>query len=201
MELLEAAVRKLKGEAADVGPDPEVDLKADAWIPADYIPDERDRLDEYKRLADARTSDELAELFEELADRYGRPPGEVLAFEHLIEVKVLCRELRVLTLRMVRGGRLQLTFDPSTTVDPGLLMARVGRHRRQMSFKQDGILLVSLDAEGRRAVVDSALSELKALRQCVVPESPTLAVPTVDPTDPACYPSAASESSGPSGGR
>ncbi len=167
MELLESAVRKIKGDKSPVGQEPEVDLRAEAWIPADYIPDERDRLGEYKRLADCRTMDELGELFEELEDRYGKPPEQVQAFERLIEVKVRCRELRVISLRTVRGGRLQMTFDPATPVDLALLMKRVARQSRRMTFRPEGVLLVSLDGEARRAPVEAARAELTALAACV----------------------------------
>jgi transcription-repair coupling factor (superfamily II helicase) len=167
MELLEGAVRKLRGQAAVTGPEPEVDLKADAWIPADYVPDEGERLGEYKRLVDARSLEALAEVFEELTDRYGRPPPEVLAFERLIEVKVLCRELRVLSLRMVRGGRLQLVFDAATPVDPVALLRRVHAAPRRMTFKPEGVLLVSLEPEERRLLVEAARTELDALRGCL----------------------------------
>ena len=168
LELLEGAVNKLQGKETTSGFDPEVELKADAWIPGDYVPDERDRLTEYKRLCDARSIEELAGLFEELSDRYGRPPPEVLAFERLIEVKVRARELRALSVRTVRGGRLQVTFDPSTPIDPALLMARVAEQSRRMTFRPEGVLLVSLDEHQRKTPVDAALSELEALASCVV---------------------------------
>lgn len=167
MELLHGAVRHLRGQAPVAGPEPEVDLRAEAWIPADYVPDERERLDEYKRLCDARGQDALRGLFDELGDRYGRPPPEVLAFERLIEVKDLCRELRILSLRMVRGGRLQVTFDASTPVDPLRLLGRAQAEPRKVSFGQDGVLRVSLDAEQLGAPIDAARAELGLLKGCV----------------------------------
>ncbi len=179
MELLESAVRKLKGDTTPVGQEPEVDLRAEAWIPADYIASETDRLGEYKRLADCRTLDELAALFDELADRYGKPPPEVRAFERLIEVKVRARELKAVSVRTVRGGRLQITFDPATPLDPALLMKRVAKHPRRMTFRPEGVLLVSLDDAGRRAPVEAALTELTALAQRAI--SPALSHPTETP--------------------
>ncbi len=185
MELLEGAVRKLRGQASRSGPEPEVDLKADAWIPADYIPEEADRLSEYKRLADARSIEDLGELFDDLTDRYGRPPPEVLAFERLIEVKVRCRELRLLSLRMARGGRLQLVFDASTPVDPVALLERVRREPRRLTFKPEGVLLVSLDAEARSDLLRAARDELEVLRGCLTKpqEAGTPgAAPSLDPS-------------------
>ena len=181
MELLEGAVRKLRGQAARTGPEPEVDLRADAWIPADYIPDEAERLGEYKRLVDSRSLDALAEVFEELTDRFGKPPPEVLAFERLIEVKVLCRELRILSLRMARGGRLQVVFDASTPVDPVALLDRVRAEPRRLTFKPEGVLLVSLDADARAELVQSARAELEALRGCLAPPPEAAAAPEAAP--------------------
>jgi transcription-repair coupling factor (superfamily II helicase) len=74
--ILSAAVAKLRGEevapAADVG----VRLDLDAFIPASYIPDERQRLSVYRRLSEAADDARLAALLEELRDRFGPPPAE-----------------------------------------------------------------------------------------------------------------------------
>ncbi|HCP46714.1 MAG TPA: transcription-repair coupling factor [Deltaproteobacteria bacterium] len=166
MELLEAAVADLRGEAVATGPDPDIDLKVDAWIPGTYIDDEQDRLLEYKRLCDSRTREQLAEHIAILEDRYGKPPPPVLRFERLIETKVRCRDLRVLVLRMIRGGRLQFTFDAATPLDPERLMAWVGRDPRRLSFQQEGVLSVSLDAEQRTEPVEAAIEILKQLAGC-----------------------------------
>ncbi len=167
MELLEEAIKTLKGEAVTSRFEPEVELRADAYIPGDYIPDERERLLEYKRLADARTLTELQGLLEELEDRYGHPPDEVRQFEALIELKVLCRDLRVRELRMVRGGRLQLSFDPATPLDPGRLLAWVQTDPRTLSFRPEGVLHITLEPEERKLPVGPAREVLEALRGCL----------------------------------
>jgi transcription-repair coupling factor (superfamily II helicase) len=163
LELLEAAVRRLRGQRGDVGPEPDVDLRADAFIPSDYVPDEGERLLEYKRLCDARTLEELRDLFGELEDRYGHPPDEVKRFEDLIETKVLCRELRILSVRMARGGRMQFSFDSTTPVDPARLLARVQADPRRVSFKPEGVLLLSLDEDDRRRPAEAARDVLRRL--------------------------------------
>jgi len=170
LELLEAAVAKLQGRDVATGPEPNVDLRAEAWIPGEYIPDERDRLLTYKRLCDAPTRDALTEQLADLEDRYGRPPAQVLAFERLIEVKVRCRELRVLTLRMARGGRMEFTFDATSPLDGGALLRWVAAEARKLSFKPEGVLLVSLDPVERKNPVESAIQLLERLSGFVLPE-------------------------------
>ncbi len=164
MEMLEAAVQGLQGKAITTDFEPEVELRTDAFIPGDYIPDERDRLLEYKRLCDARSTEELQDLLEELEDRYGHAPDEVKRFEQLIELKVLCRELRVQGLRVVRGGRLEVRFDPSTPIDPAALMAWVAQDSRRLTFRPEGVLHVGLDPDERRMPLESARAVLDRLR-------------------------------------
>ncbi len=176
MELLEDAVKRLKGEAAGARFEPEVELRSDAYIPATWIEDERDRLVEYKRLADADSPQILAEAISDLEDRYGRAPDEVRRFERIIACKVVCRDLRIQRLRIVRGGRLQITFDEGTSVDPGRLLAVVASRAGRMTFRPPGVLLVALDAAERERPVHAATAVLEELAGMAVDrgESPVV---------------------------
>jgi transcription-repair coupling factor (superfamily II helicase) len=175
MELLENAVRKLRGEKVEVGLDPEIELRADAYIPSEYIPDEGERLLEYKLLADARTREGLQAALVELEDTFGPAPPEVRRFEQLIEVKVLARELRVGRLRTVRGGRLQVTIEAGTPLDPVALMGVVAGNPQRYSFRQDGVLHYSLDEAEREDLVAAALGLLGRLRARCVESAPAQA--------------------------
>ena len=176
MELLETAVRQLKGEKVVQGLDPDVELRADAYIPADYIPDAGERLLEYKLLADARTREALQAALVELEDTFGPAPPEVRRFEQLIEVKVLARELRIGRLRAVRGGRLQLTIEAGTPLDPVALMGLVAGDSERMSFRQDGVLHYRMDADERSDLVLAALGLLGRLRPLAVESAEPAAV-------------------------
>jgi len=182
-DLLEDAVRKLRGQAIAARFEPDIDLKTDAWIPGDYIPDERERLAEYKRLADASSQEQLADLFEALEDRWGHPPPEVLAFEQLIEVKVACLRLRVSSVKMLRGGRMKLTFAESTTVDPARLLGVIAAGTRPITFKPDGSLLARLEPEERKQPVASALALLAMVAECV-DDTPAVAAAAPEPPRP-----------------
>jgi transcription-repair coupling factor (superfamily II helicase) len=77
-------MKTLKGERpSDLEGLPSVDLPLEAVIPAHYIPDEKQRIDMYRRLAEVEEEEELEPLREEMADRYGPLPDSVL---HLLEI-------------------------------------------------------------------------------------------------------------------
>ncbi|MEI6108483.1 MAG: transcription-repair coupling factor [Actinomycetes bacterium] len=66
-----------------------VELPVDAHLPHDYLPDERLRLEAYRRLANARTNDEADQVVEELIDRYGALPKPVAALISIAQLRVL----------------------------------------------------------------------------------------------------------------
>ncbi len=110
-KLLEDALGELKGELSVEEPEPEVLLRISQYVPEDYMPDARDRLSFYKRLAIARTTDELEFLKEELSDRYGRLPDVVRNLFDVVALKLRMKELCIVELSQ-KGDRLHVRFSP-----------------------------------------------------------------------------------------
>ena len=71
------AVASYRGDQPEELPDVTVELPVDAHIPHDYIAHERLRLEAYRKLAAAADEAALAEISEELVDRYGPIPEPV----------------------------------------------------------------------------------------------------------------------------
>jgi transcription-repair coupling factor (superfamily II helicase) len=70
-EMMENAVRELRGEEVTPEIEPEIRLGISAYFPDDYIPDVNQRLFFYKRLASLRNPLELEEIKQEIRDRFG----------------------------------------------------------------------------------------------------------------------------------
>jgi transcription-repair coupling factor (superfamily II helicase) len=69
--------------AAHARPSAVIDLPVDAHLPDDYVPEEPQKLELYRRLGRVATEEGLAAMRAELEDRYGPPPAPV---ERLLEV-------------------------------------------------------------------------------------------------------------------
>ncbi|MCL4167657.1 UNVERIFIED_CONTAM: hypothetical protein GTU68_065844, partial [Idotea baltica] len=81
-QMLEAAVKSLQSgdKEAKINlheQNVEVNLRASALIPDDYLPDVNTRLQLYKRIANTGSEDDLRELQVEMIDRYGLLPEQV----------------------------------------------------------------------------------------------------------------------------
>jgi transcription-repair coupling factor (superfamily II helicase) len=87
-ELLETAVRRLKQLPPKTSIEVDVDLPGEGFIPRDYVPDMRLKIDLYRRLARVSNRSELDDLRAELQDRFGPPPGPLRHLLELAEVRI-----------------------------------------------------------------------------------------------------------------
>jgi transcription-repair coupling factor (superfamily II helicase) len=87
-QLLEAAVRRLKRLPAKMVIDVDIDLPGEAYIPDDYVPDMRMKIDLYRRLTRVSTDEDLSDFRVELHDRFGAPPPTAVRMLSLAELKL-----------------------------------------------------------------------------------------------------------------
>ena len=85
------AVQQFKGEAPEEIADVKVDLPVDAHLPHEYIGVERLRLEMYRKVAEAKTAERLAEVEAEMRDRYGAPPEPVRNLFAVARFRLLAR--------------------------------------------------------------------------------------------------------------
>jgi transcription-repair coupling factor (superfamily II helicase) len=156
-QLLERAVRELKGEEVESEIRSAINLGLDIRIPANYIPEENQRLRMYKRLAGVRSSEERLALERELADRYGPPPAPVCNLLTYADLKLAAGHLRIQSIER-RQESLNVKFQENASVDPRRLMDFVAS-RPGARFTPAGVLRFPVRGAG------SALSEVRQLLQ------------------------------------
>ena len=129
LRLVGEALSEYKNEPAKEVNDVRVELPIDASIPTDYVPQERLRLEAYKRLADASTNEAVDEVGAELVDRYGAMPSELEALIGVARFRVAAKAAGVqeviaagktirispVTLPESRSMRIQRIY-PGTTI-------------------------------------------------------------------------------------
>jgi len=87
-ELLANAVKQLKNEPVELIPIATIDLGFATYIPKNYIPIDRHRMDVYRKIAVAKTSEDLKQIESELDDVYGPVPDEVKLLMELAELRI-----------------------------------------------------------------------------------------------------------------
>lgn len=94
-QLLENAVRALKHQPPKVAVEVTVDLPWPSYLPRDYVPGQKLRIEVYRRLARLRDPAKLGDFRTELRDRYGPVTEPVEWLLRTTEVRLLCVKWQV----------------------------------------------------------------------------------------------------------
>lgn len=108
IRLVGEAVADFRGEDTEPEPEMRIELPIEAHLPGDYVPSERLRLEGYKRLAEVRSRDELAEVRAEWTDRYGSVPPPVGALLDVASFRLRCRDLGIQEV-VVQGPNVRIS--------------------------------------------------------------------------------------------
>jgi len=104
-ELLEEAVREVKGVKAVSAREVIIDIKMEAYIPADYVTDDRQRIALYRRMNRLSTKQEIAEMKKELEDRFGPIPSKLKRLFDILNLKAQAIKSEIVSIKE-EGGKL-----------------------------------------------------------------------------------------------
>ncbi len=125
-QLLEEAVRELKGESVKPRVETTLRLLLDAYIPDTYLGDHDHKLGIYKRLSSMSKLEEVEELKLELRDRFGKLPLPTSNLLEVMGVRIIASDVGIEKVA-VRDGELELTFargrEPSREIVESLVRA------------------------------------------------------------------------------
>ena len=123
MKLLNEAVNYIKkdGEEASVENfvedyDTVVDIDINAYIPDTYIDDEETRLYVYRKISQANSDEEFTELQEELKDRFGELPKEILNLLFIAKLKIKAHKLFITRL-IIKKDNFSMFFAGKNKLD------------------------------------------------------------------------------------
>jgi len=112
--LLAEAVEKRKAERelrapVLVAPQAVIDLPLEAHLPDDYVPEEAQKLELYRRLSRARTAGDVAAFRQEVTDRFGPMPLPVLRLAEVAELRLAAEAAGIASMSR-EDGQLVVRF-------------------------------------------------------------------------------------------
>jgi transcription-repair coupling factor (superfamily II helicase) len=164
-ELLDRAVRALKsGKIPDFDlsteHETEVELHLPTLIPDDYLPDVHARLTLYKRIASARSEDDLRDLQVEMIDRFGLLPDSAKHLFAVAGLKLMATPLGIRKLDFgANGGRIvfRASYQGNPPdVDPMLIIKLIQQLPRVYKLDGQDKLKITLDLPGATERIRSA---------------------------------------------
>ncbi len=139
--MLEEAVASLKkgGDVLDEPQgqwSPQIQLGTSVVIPESYIEDLNLKLSLYRRLAGAKSDDEIDGIIDEMADRFGAPPPEVKQLAEIVRIKMLCRIAGIEKIDAGPKGAL-ITFRNNIFARPDQLIMYIQSNRQAFKIRPD----------------------------------------------------------------
>ena len=137
-KMLNSAVKKYKGEEEEKDFETSIDIGINAYIPPDYIPNEFQKLDIYKRIAAIENENESDDMLEELIDRFGEPPRSVMNLLAIANVKNQAHEVYV-TEVSDKGQGIKFTMHERAKVQVEKIPDLLNKYQSQLVFKPEAV--------------------------------------------------------------
>lgn len=161
-EMLEKAVAELKGLEVREEIEPSITLRVAALIPEEYMEDMTQRLSMYRRIANAKTNEELEDIESEMKDRFGDLPKEARRLLEIMRLKIMARKL-LITRVSETDGRVRFVFSDETPVGTEKIFG-LRKTFRGVRFHRDGfeVDIKGFSSEEAQREIRRAMSSLNA---------------------------------------
>lgn len=172
-QMLKDAIDELKGEAKQEMVSPvEINLQLDAYIPSLYITDSRQKIEMYKKFVAASTLEDIADLTEELHDRFGDIPKPVenLLLISRLRVYALRHHITEINQKDPDVIKLYLHSSQNTNIDGGALFALANNWGRRVGLTGGQQIIITVKVKGLSVeegveLVEKLLSEFHLVRK------------------------------------
>jgi|LSQX01.2.fsa_nt_gb transcription-repair coupling factor (superfamily II helicase) len=133
-KLLSEAVNELRGEPLK-DPDMEIaiDINVSAYIDNDYIGNENQKIEMYKRIASIQDEQDVLDVEDELIDRYGDIPGSVNNLIRIAYIKAIARECGFMSIQE-KGDCVMLQFMDSVNINFEIIGTLMDKYKRKLLF-------------------------------------------------------------------
>ena len=140
-----------------------MDVKVDAYLPDDYVRDERQRMEMYKRIATLVTDADRADVIDELVDRFGDVPPAVETLLDIAQLRAQANKLGIQQITYKTGGfmtfKLSLRHMPPNDVAFIDAMSRADK-RLMPSHKFPDVIILAAPGLNEYGMLTEAVKAL-----------------------------------------
>jgi transcription-repair coupling factor (superfamily II helicase) len=164
VRLLDDAIRKLQNENYEAEAETLMELEYSGFIPNSYIDSAQEKMEVYKKIAAVKNREELEHVSAEIFDRFGPPPAEVLSLLSLAEIRIICRELLISSLKEHAGVvRAEFSKVSNVNVDRLLRLVKESGGRVGLDPKSPNVILLRTGKIGLKEKSEFLREKLEAL--------------------------------------
>lgn len=131
--MLNDAIRQAKGEKTEEGFDTTIKLPFDAFIPAEFVKNEFVKLELYKKISKIRDEEEYGDVYDEIVDRFGEPPKELVNLMDISLIKARANKLYITSI-ILEGKELRIGMFPNAHIDTDRIDDMMSQYNGRMRF-------------------------------------------------------------------
>lgn len=171
-KMLNEAVKKEKGIETIEDFNTTIDLDVDAFIPNEYIMNEYQKLDIYKRIASCGNSQECDDMYDEMKDRFGNVPKSADNLLRISRIRLKAHKLYVSELKG-KNGEIRIIMHKDAKIKVENIPMFLQRHKKELEFQAAGVPtfffkyiktgIVEKDAENLLLYTNSLLDEMEEM--------------------------------------
>jgi transcription-repair coupling factor (superfamily II helicase) len=139
--LLDEEVKELKGERVETLPQVKLQFDLDVYIPGSYVPDSQQRVEIYRKLSEAKSTEQVREVEAEIIDRFGNPPPAVEDLLNLTVIRITASRLGIFRISL-KEDRLSLEFSPDKRIEKKQIENLRDKIKLPLEFAADGTFKV-----------------------------------------------------------
>jgi transcription-repair coupling factor (superfamily II helicase) len=164
LRLLDEAVQRLANENYEAETETLLELEYSGFIPETYIDGQQEKMEMYKKIAAVRTKEDLERVHAELIDRFGPPPDDAESLLSLAEIRIICRELSVVSLKE-KNGLVKVEFGKVSKIEVNRLLRLIKESsgRVKLDPKEPNIILLKTGSIGLKEKSEFIREKLEAL--------------------------------------
>ncbi|KEI09968.1 transcription-repair coupling factor [Clostridium sp. K25] len=132
--MLEDTIKLVRGEIDKEPIETTVDLKVDAYIPSNYIKDEVQKIEVYKKIANIDSEQGMMEIREELEDRFSDIPSSVDNLINIAYIKTIANKLGVIEVKE-KLTEVIIKFSNKEYINQNLVKAIIIKYSKNVMFK------------------------------------------------------------------
>ncbi|GIM30190.1 transcription-repair-coupling factor [Clostridium polyendosporum] len=132
--MLEDTIKLIKGEIEQEPVETSIDIKVDAYISSEYIEDELQKIEIYKKIAAIENLEDYMDIKDELEDRYSDIPQPVYNLMDIAYIKSRGRILGIEDIKE-RGSEVTFEFQSRERVKQNLFKELLEKHKNNIIIK------------------------------------------------------------------
>ncbi|MFW6306434.1 MAG: transcription-repair coupling factor [Bacillota bacterium] len=140
-KLLDTAVKELKGKIEDDNREVELKLNIDAYLPEYYISDSQQKIEIYKKIMRMKRENDFTDVIDEIIDRFGDPPQEVMNLIGLSRIKVKARKLGIARIVQVKNA-INCEFVSNDKIEGKVIIDLIEKNSGKIKLKSGEVPII-----------------------------------------------------------